>query len=564
MIQKLTVFFRKNWTIWIFLFVLAVPAALKLILPGFYEPHDLHHFADIYEMFRAFSSGQIPPRWGPDYLYNFGYPLFNFYYVTPFYLGALFLKLFGSIQLSYKLVFLSCIILGIAGMYLLLKEFIGKFAAFVGSVIFLYTPYRAVQIYVRGAMGEALSLALTPLVAFAFIKVIKSPKLRNIGVAALIFGLFILTHNYMWVLSLPWIIILSFIFFEKKNWKKSLWAIVVSGIFGLGVSAYWWIPGIFEQKLVASTTPFPLIDHFPFIKQLLLPSWGYGPSIPGPYDDISFQIGIINLIGVIISLIAVFFFRKSFKDKKQYLILIWGTVSFFIVFFMMNIRSYFIWKVLPFHDFIQFPWRLLSFTTLFSAILIAVSVDALKKNLKIIAGLFLMSGSILLTFNYFQPSHTVFKPDSEYLQRFFVYNGKASQDYKNYSEDYLLLPKDTIKKPDYLPVQKIVSTIGTTSDLKEISPINLSVKVITTKDTPLTVYLLNFPGWYAKIDGHQTEIKSGNPYGQIELNVPSGTHEVSVYWKETPFRLTADLISLAVFLASIIFVFKPHRDTLGR
>jgi len=70
------------------LLVLSIPPTFYLLRRGFYEPHDLHHFADIYEMVRALASGQIPPRWGPDFSFNFGYPLFNFYYVLPFYLAA--------------------------------------------------------------------------------------------------------------------------------------------------------------------------------------------------------------------------------------------------------------------------------------------------------------------------------------------------------------------------------------------------------------------------------------------------------------------------------------------
>lgn len=564
MVQKLTKFFSNNWVIVASLIVIAAPAALKLLMPGFYEPHDLHHFADIYQMFRAIGSGQIPPRWGPDYLYNFGYPLFNFYYVMPFYLGALFLSLFGSIQLAFKLVFISCIGLGVWGMYLMLREFTGKFESFVGTIVFLYTPYRAVQIYVRGAIGEALSLALTPLVAFVFIQLVKSPRLRNIGVAALVFGIFILSHNYMWALSLPWIITLALLFVEKKTWRKSFWYLVMAGIMGLAVSAYWWIPAIVEQKLVAATTPFPLINHFPFISQLIIPSWGYGPSNPFSSDHLSYQIGLINLLGVLISFILIVFFRKIYKNKKYLRITLWGLISFLIVFFMMNIRSYAIWRILPFHDFVQFPWRLLSFTAFFSAILIAVSLQILQKNIKIYLGLALMFGSIILTLNYFQPSHVVFKSDAEYLQRFFAYNGKVSQDYKNYSEDYLLLPKTTDKKPDYLPANKILSISGTVSDIKENSPINWTASVVSAKDTTATFYTLNFPGWKAEMDGKQVQIISEKPYGQIEINVPKGIHSVSFVWEKTGLRLTSDIISLVGILASIFFVFKGRRVKLVR
>src|SRR3989344_8335588 len=93
------------------LVAIPLPASWWLLTLGFYEPHDLHHIADIYEMIRAINSGQLPPRLGPDYIFGYGYPLFNFYYVLPFYLGALFFFIVGSLTLSFKLVFILSILL---------------------------------------------------------------------------------------------------------------------------------------------------------------------------------------------------------------------------------------------------------------------------------------------------------------------------------------------------------------------------------------------------------------------------------------------------------------------
>src|SRR3990172_307250 len=133
-----------------FLLLLAtLPAIYYLIKPGFYEPQDLHHLADIYQMARAVASGQIPPRLGPDFTFGYGYPLFNFYYLLPFYLGAFVYALFGSLTASFESVFVLSLILSVCGMYLFLREFFNRFPSLVGAFLFLYTPYRAVQTYVR-------------------------------------------------------------------------------------------------------------------------------------------------------------------------------------------------------------------------------------------------------------------------------------------------------------------------------------------------------------------------------------------------------------------------------
>jgi len=566
MVQKLTKLFSKSWVIVVTLLIFSLPALFKLLMPGFYEPHDLHHFADIYQMYRAFTSGQLPPRWGPDFLYNFGYPLFNFYYVMPFYLGALFIWLFGSIQLAYKLVFIVSIIVGVYGMYKLLREFTGKLPAFVGTEVFLYTPYRAVQIYVRGAMGEALSLAILPLIAYSLIKIVKTPgKLKYIGLAGILGAVFILTHNYMWALSFPWIIILALIFFEKTKIWKALGSLLLTGLMMVGISAYWWFPALTDQKLVAATTPFPLINHFPFIKQLIVPFWGYGASIEGPYDGLSFNIGTVNLLGVAFAIALVVFAKKYFKDKKLKLVTVWGIVSFSIIFFMINIRSLPLWNILPFHDFVQFPWRLLAFTTFFSAVLIAVSVEVLQKNIKLIAGLGMATLSVVLTFNYFQPSGTFFKTDNQYLSRFFANRtmqgtkDDVSVDYLNYSEDYLLLPGTTDKKPDALPKQKIMSSTAKVENITEISPVSWKANVTAKEVSVVAFESLYFPGWVGTIDGKTANLSAGKPYGQIEITVSAGNHELEFFWTETPMRKYSDWVSLAFFAAALAFVLTSPR-----
>ena len=191
------------------LIIFSIPAIYSLLRKGFYEPHDLHHLADIYQMARALSSGQIPPRLGPDFIFNYGYPLFNFYYVLPFYIGALFFFLLGSLTLSYKLVFILSVFVSLFGMYLFLKEFFGRFPSLVGTVLYLYTPYRALQIYVRGAMGEALALALFPFVGYILVEIIRSgKKWAKVFLGVIICSLFLLSHNYMWALTIPWLILL--------------------------------------------------------------------------------------------------------------------------------------------------------------------------------------------------------------------------------------------------------------------------------------------------------------------------------------------------------------------
>lgn len=550
---------KKPGAIIILLLLVGLPACIPLLSKGFYEPHDLHHFADIYQMVRGFQSGQIPPRWGPDFIYGFGYPLFNFYYVLPFYLGTLFFFVFGSIITSFKLVFLTTILLSLVGMYLFLREFVGKYASFVGSVLFLYTPYKAVQIYVRGAMGEAFALSVLPFVLWILVRALKKNNPKNISLSALLIALFILSHNYLWAISLPFII-LFLIMLKKYKIFSSFKVLAVSAILGLGLSAYWWLPALIESSLVASKTPFPLIDHFPFVKQLILPSWGYGSSVWGSGDEISFQIGILNLFVLALGVVIYIIYKNKFKKALKPLFL-WSTLGFLISLVFMNSRTYFIWKLIPFHDFIQFPWRLLIFTTLFTSIMAAVLVEVAKEKKKKIAGALIILASILLTFSYFKPSSVFYKNDNDYLNRFFANRSLegeksyVSREYQQYSEDYLLLPNWTEEKPNQLPSLKYQVANGKILEEQEIKPLSIKLRVFTEEESIITFNNLYFPGWFAKVDDKKASISPGEPYGQIEVTLPEGIHNVSLFWRETNLRLVADAISLASLII-LLLVFK--------
>ena len=67
-----------------------------------------------------------------------------------------------------------------------------------------------------------------------------------------------------------------------------------------------------------------------------------------------------------------------------------------------------------------------------------------------------------------------------------------------------------------------------------------------------------FPGWRAEVDGKNTAIQIGNPYGQIEVKVTPGKHTVEFLWLETPLRKVFDYISLG-FLVSAFFIFFKSR-----
>ncbi len=536
-----------------------------LLVPGFYEPQDLHHIADIYQMVRAIGSHQFLPRLGPDFIFGYGYPLFNFYYPLPFYLGALFFALVGSLTLSFKLVFVFGVLVSIVGMYLFLKEFVDDWASMAGTILFLYTPYRAVQIYVRGAIGEALALCVLPIFLWTIVRIIKKPTVFNTLVMGIVGAFFILSHNYFWFLALPYIALLVVVLFliSKKFKLEILLKLFFGWLISMGLSFYWWFPALLEQKLVSATTPFPLIDHFPFLKQLIIPFWGYGASLWGPDDGMSFQIGVVNLVVFLVLIVLVVLNLKRFTKNKLWGICLWVIVGIALTIFMMNVRSYPIWKLIPFYNFVQFPWRLLTFTCFLTSVGAAIVVSLFSGKKKIIVFGLISVFSVALTFNYFRPSKIVFKTDDDYLRRFFANRSiegqtpGVSKEYLQYSEDYLQLASYMKTKPTSLPKEKIVSDTATISDIIQKNDISWTAHVKAFEKSTITFYAMYFPGWKATVDGQEVKSFPG-PNGEIQISLEKGDYDVFFGWYETTLRTLADIVSLGT-LVVIIIVFVKYR-----
>ena len=154
----------------------SILVSLPLLKSGFYLMHDDQHVARLFVFDEALKAGQFPVRWVDGFGFGFGYPLFVFYPPLVYMVGEIYhIVGFGFID-SIKLVFFSGIFLSGLAMYIFAKELWGKFPALISSLFYLLVPYRAIDVYVRGALAESFSFIWLPLVLWVFYKLNKTNK----------------------------------------------------------------------------------------------------------------------------------------------------------------------------------------------------------------------------------------------------------------------------------------------------------------------------------------------------------------------------------------------------
>ena len=240
------------------LFILAalsLPAIWDIITPGYFPVHDDTQVVRVYEMHKAISSGQFPVRWVSDLGYGYGYPIFNFYNPLPYYFGAAFMFLGFDALNAAKIMFVFPIFLSGLTMYLLSRIILPRWWALLAAILYIYAPYHAVQIYVRGAVAEYWAYALLPLIFWAIWN-------KKIILGGLFFAALIISHNLTAFMSIYFIGILMIIqLIRIKNKSLFLAFCFLFLAFGLGLSAFFWLPAIVESgKTQVSQMVFDQFD----------------------------------------------------------------------------------------------------------------------------------------------------------------------------------------------------------------------------------------------------------------------------------------------------------------
>lgn len=531
--------------------LLTIPVLAPLLRSDFFHFSDEVHIANLYQMYKAFVSGQIPPRLAPDMSYGFGYPLYNYYYVLPYYFGIFFYYLFHSFVTSYKFILLVATLLSAIFMYLFLRKFTGRSQSIVGSFVYLYTPYRAVDLYVRGALGEILAFMFFPLVGLLIYNVGNKKGYGYVGLLGIVTTLFILSHNLSPFLIFPWFLI--FFLFINQNRKEGAVRIISALVLGVLGASYWLFPAVLESTLLKSQPQFNFFDHYPFIRQLIYSKWGYGASLPGIGDDISFQIGFSNLF---IVLIGIFYLIKG-GIKKLNPLLLFTILSVFGVVYMMNIRSTPIWNLLSIANYIQFPWRLLLLTTFITSFLV---IFIRSKPALIILVLL-----TIINLRYFKPSEYFSVGDDYFLNRYFAnqsINGEkqaVSGEYPAWLEDYAILPKWVEKRADFLPQYRLYSDNITLLNYTRRNFVEYKANLKSDNGGVLHTYIYYFPGWEARLDGKVLNAKVEEPYGTMSFDIPSGNWSFVLHWKETHLRIFFDTLSIVSVIIMCVLMSLPRK-----
>ena len=549
---------KKSILTILLLLLITIPSVIALMHVGFFPTHDFIYIARISEMFNALSDGQFPVRWLSGFRY--GDPTFNFYAPLPYYLGSLLHFLGLGFLDSAKALFGLSLILSALAMYLLAKELFGKWGGVLSSALYLYAPYRSVDVYVRGALNEAWAFVFFPLIFLCAIKLSKKYSFWNTTILALSLAGLFYTHNIMTILFLPFFgLFCLFLIYKRQFNKKFIITLVLSAMLGVCLAASFLLPALFEKKFVQTdyltAGYFDFAGHFVAIRQWFDSPWGYGASLWGSVDDMSFQLGVVQWVLILVA-IATYVIKKTYKDSKNKYWLPVFLILFVLSLFFQHNQSTFIWKTFSLLAYTQFPWRFLAISVFFASLIGGWLMQSLK-NYRWTKALIAITVVLLVGTNY-----SYFRPKEYYSD---------SKD-KHYMGSEVLSHDDKIPK-DYLPIwveeiktEKINAPYALSGEIavldftKNSKEANFKTESETggVVEVPVTF----FPGWQARVDGNKIDLREPSVLGLINIEVPAGSHSVEMYFANTPVRILGNVLSVLALVILIYAASKRYKLSL--
>ncbi|MCX6793800.1 MAG: hypothetical protein NTY06_01710 [Candidatus Gottesmanbacteria bacterium] len=495
-----------------------------LFHPGLPVTHDgIDHVARIANFYQSLKEGNIIPRWAANLNWGYGHPILMFLYPLPSYIASLFHWVGFSFVNSTKIVFGIAMVASGLSMYLWLGDSFGKRAGVIGALLYVFAPYRFVDLYVRGALGEHVAFVFPPLILYFLHK--RSFFGTSLSLAALI-----LSHNAIAIMFMPIIglyMVYLLLFESKQRW---LFGIVSIGalLMGFALSAFFWFPAFFEGKYTLRdiVTSGDAVTRFVSWTWFVYSPWNYGGG-----DSFTKSLGLMQWAGVVFAIAATW--KTKFTKVRIILLSSLGILLF--SFFIMTSWSKPLWLAVTTLQKFQFPWRFLSVSVFAAAVLGGIALGRSGK-------LFL----ILYSFCIILASVAMWHPKAYVVHDESFYSGI----YPSTTDTGESSPIWSVRFMEHTagaPLEVIDGQARITNGFRSSTVHEYLVRVI--KPTLFRENTVYFPNWKIYIDGVPTQIQFQNPNyrGLMTFQMVPGNHTVRVVFEDTKIRGYANMISAVTF-----------------
>jgi len=551
------------------LLLAALPALWPFLQLGLTQSADgMLHVLRIALLTAHQQEGVLYPRWVPDLVLGYGYPLLAFYGPATYYLASTFVWLGADATGALLLTFTALLLLAGVGAYLLVYDWLEgmegwrrRAAATVSAVAYLYAPYLLLNVYARGAVAEAGAQMLLPWIMWCLRRIVRSenPTPAALGFA-LSAALLAVMHNISLLFMPPMIVLYGLAVIVQARdlpWPllSRVGVVVLAGVAALGASAFFWAPLLLERTFLAPTA-FAIAARYVGEN-----TWTWSNfldiSLPFEYSTaIPFQLGAVQLA------LAVIGFAVAPRRTAEWWML--AAVAFFAA-LMISAWALPLWLSSEVLLIAQFPWRLLAVMSLPLAIFPAGIVARIRPRWAALVSAAALIGVII---GAQRPVATAFGP---LLNQPTAVGRPAVAQFEFQTHAY-----GTSSSSEFMPrwagvdlfgdaKQDTTVASGPALHLDIATPVEMRLVVTTSLPVDLRIANFYFPGWSATIDEQAAALRPDPERGLQTLTVPAGAHAIVIRNAGNRLHQATTWVSLATLavLAVGVWVSGARRRWLA-
>ncbi|MCS7054988.1 MAG: 6-pyruvoyl-tetrahydropterin synthase-related protein [Thermoflexales bacterium] len=531
-----------------------------------------------YELADNLRAGIFPARWMANAAYGLGYPFFNFYAALPYYLAAGLNVLGVDLLTAIKLTQTLGMFAAAGAMVLLAHELLPKsnpWSAALAGAAYALAPFHLVNLYVRGdSLSEFWAFVWYPLILWSAGRVASSarpdapianalPSLIGLSLAS---AALVVTHNVSALIFAPFAAIYAVATSARHAREsshpagallRSIALLSGSAAFGLALSAWFWLPALGEAANVQldeqTTGYFNFANHFR-AANLVQTSAAFDYTVR---EDLgAFAMGAAQAVLTAAGCAAWWWNNRRTNRSHHTLALI--AALFALSTFMITPLSSFIWERVPLLPLAQFPWRFLSVQAAFGALLVGgLGTVATGRRSALIAPALATVALAWASLAHLPNARLNIRaedvtPDAIQLYEWYTgnigttirheYLPETTQPAPRTGPGILGLPRTALVAQEGIPPNQV------SSDLLFATPAQQVWRIASSMQTTVTLPLLYWPGWRARLNGTPIEAWPHAGSGWLALSVPAGAHRVELRWEGTTLTRTGEAISAGAVL----------------
>lgn len=557
-----------------------LPAASPYFGAGLPRTNDaLPHLYRALVLDRLVRAGVLWPRWSPDLVHGYGYPVFHFFPALSHYLVILYHLVGLPLTTAYRAAVLTHFILAAWCTYLLARDLFGPAGGWTAALAYVYSPYFLYDVIVRGGLPESQALAFFPLLLFA----LRRAALRSgrwIAINALAFAAVFLSHFPITVqLFIPIGLVLAWLGWEGPGsglrvWR-SLWRPLAGLAIGVLLTAAFWLPTLTEVQHVRANLSisqgYSYRDNFITLRELL--TWPRLPADPALVNPP--VVRALPQVALALAALGLAWRWRWLNRTARRQVGLWMIVLT-ICTVLVTPFSRFVWDHITLLNLTLYPWRFLGPASLAGALLLAAvfagaqvgQASQPQPNVQNTGALaFATLLIVVAAIPWLYPPR---EPVSE---------SPTIADLVAFEQPPLFIGTTTLG--EFLPrwVEELPDTgnlaaslaAGESPDRLVVpdgviafrlrgSVLDATYRITATVPAALTYRQFYFPGWQAMLDEAPLSIRPSQPHGLILMDIPAGEHILRVRFGTTPPRVIGWAVSGLGMLSLLVILIHHTRS----